>query len=174
MVKNSPANAGDIRDVGLIAGSGRSPGGRHGNNWLQYSCLENPTDREAIGSKQAIVHRVANSRTQLKQLCMHAYTHTEVSPSFQKFTLYHFTFNEKPALVPLFVNQKKSEDVCFYEKKVTRENSFQHLFCKGLLERHHAPQALPRTFPRHSTSISASSHHSSELCLWALCFTFIP
>ena len=39
MVKNPPANAQDIRDVGLITGSGRSPGGGHGN---QYSCLENP------------------------------------------------------------------------------------------------------------------------------------
>ena len=41
VVKNLPANAGDIRDMGLIPGSGRSPGGGHGNP-LQYSCLENP------------------------------------------------------------------------------------------------------------------------------------
>ena len=46
MVKNLPASAGDLRDVGLIPGSGRSPGGRNGNP-LQYSCLENPTDRRA-------------------------------------------------------------------------------------------------------------------------------
>ena len=46
MVKNSPANAGDIRVVGSIPGSGRSPGGSHGNP-LQYSCLENPMDRGA-------------------------------------------------------------------------------------------------------------------------------
>ena len=44
VVKNLPANAGDIKDVGLIPGSGRSPGGGHGNP-LQYSCLENPTNR---------------------------------------------------------------------------------------------------------------------------------
>ena len=44
MVKNLPANAGDIRDVGSIPGLGRSPGGGHGNP-LQYSCLENPMDR---------------------------------------------------------------------------------------------------------------------------------
>ena len=43
MVKNPPANAGDIRDMGLIHGSGISPGGRHGNP-LQYFCLENPMD----------------------------------------------------------------------------------------------------------------------------------
>jgi len=45
-VKNPPANAGDIRDVDSIPGSGRSPGGEHGNP-LQYSCLENPMDRGA-------------------------------------------------------------------------------------------------------------------------------
>ena len=53
MVKNLPANAGDIRDVGLITELGRSPGGRYGN-LLQYSCLENPMDREAWW---ATVHR---------------------------------------------------------------------------------------------------------------------
>ena len=48
VVKNMPANAGDVRDVGsiLIPGSGRAPGGGHGNP-LQYSCLENPMDRGA-------------------------------------------------------------------------------------------------------------------------------
>ena len=46
MVKNLPANAGDIREAGSIPGSVRSPGGGHGNP-LQCSCLENPMDREA-------------------------------------------------------------------------------------------------------------------------------
>ena len=46
MVKNLPANAEGTGDVGLILGSGRSPGGGHGNP-LQCSCLENPMDREA-------------------------------------------------------------------------------------------------------------------------------
>ena len=46
VVKNSPANAGNIRDAGSIPGSRRSPGGGHGSP-LQYSCLENPTDRGA-------------------------------------------------------------------------------------------------------------------------------
>ena len=54
MVKNLPANAGD---VGLIPGLGRVPGGGHGNP-LQYSCLENPMDR---GAWQATVHAVAES-----------------------------------------------------------------------------------------------------------------
>ena len=46
VVKNPPANAEDIRDSGSVPGSGRSPGRGHGNP-LQYSCLENPMDREA-------------------------------------------------------------------------------------------------------------------------------
>ena len=58
-VKNQPANAGDVRDVGLISGLGRSPGGGHGNP-LQYSCLENPTDR---GVWWATAHRVEKSQT---------------------------------------------------------------------------------------------------------------
>ena len=44
MVKNPPANAGGVRDVGLVPELGRSPGGGHGNP-LQYSSLENPMDR---------------------------------------------------------------------------------------------------------------------------------
>ena len=44
MVKNPPANAGDLIDVGSIPGSGRYMGGGHGNP-LQYSCLENPMGR---------------------------------------------------------------------------------------------------------------------------------
>ena len=48
MVKNMPVNAGDIRDAGLIPGSGRSSGEGHGNP-LQYSCLETPMDRGADG-----------------------------------------------------------------------------------------------------------------------------
>ena len=59
VVKNLPANAGDIRDSGLIPGLERSPGGGNGNP-LQYSCLENPMDR---GAWQATVYRVAKSRT---------------------------------------------------------------------------------------------------------------
>ena len=46
VVKNPLANAGDIRDIDLIPGLERSPGGGHGNP-LQYSCLENPMDRGA-------------------------------------------------------------------------------------------------------------------------------
>ena len=48
MVKNPPANAGDIRDTGLIPELGRYPGGEHGNP-LHCFCLENPTDRGPMG-----------------------------------------------------------------------------------------------------------------------------
>ena len=58
MVKNPPANVGDVRDAGLMSGSGRFPGGGHGNP-LQHSCLENPMDR---GAWWAIVHGVAKSQ----------------------------------------------------------------------------------------------------------------
>ena len=61
MVKNPPDNAGDSRDVGLIPGLGRSPGVGNGNP-LQYSCLENPTDR---GAWQAEVQGVPESQTLL-------------------------------------------------------------------------------------------------------------
>ena len=61
MAKNSPADAGDTGDPGLIPGSGRSPGGRNVYP-LQYSSLKNPMDR---GAWQATVHRVAKSQTQL-------------------------------------------------------------------------------------------------------------
>ena len=59
VVKNLPANAGNIRDLGSIPGLGRSPGGGHGNP-LQYSCLENLMDR---GAWQAMDHRVPKNWT---------------------------------------------------------------------------------------------------------------
>ena len=62
VIKNSPADVGDIRDTGLIFGLGRSPGEGNGNP-LQYSCLENPMDR---GAWRATVRRVTQSQTQLK------------------------------------------------------------------------------------------------------------
>ena len=66
VVKNLPANAGDVRDMGSVPGLGTSAGGWHSNP-LQYSCLGNPTDRVAW---EAAVHRVAQIQTRLKQLSM--------------------------------------------------------------------------------------------------------
>ena len=69
VVKNPPASAGDVRVAGSIPGLERSPGRGHGNP-LQYSCLENPTDR---GAWQAAVPRVTQSPAQLNDLArMHA------------------------------------------------------------------------------------------------------
>ena len=84
VVKNTPTNAGDIRVAGSIPGSGRSPGEGNGHP-LQYSCPENPMDREAW---QAAVHWVAKSRTQLKWQHAHIYfisesgTEPAVSPKY--------------------------------------------------------------------------------------------
>ena len=67
VVKNLPANAVNIRDSGLIPGSGSSPRGGPGNP-LQYSCLENPMDR---GAWWATVHGVTHSQIRLRLLSMH-------------------------------------------------------------------------------------------------------
>ena len=68
LVKNPPAYAGDIRDVGSIPGSGRSPGEGNGNP-LQYSCLERPHGQWSLVGY--CLNRVEKSRTQLKRLSMH-------------------------------------------------------------------------------------------------------
>ena len=68
MVK-MPANAGDARDMGLISGSGRSPGVGN-NNYLQYSCLENPMDRGAGGLQSMESCHKESDMT--KHVCMHA------------------------------------------------------------------------------------------------------
>ena len=79
MVKNTPVDAEDARDAGLIPGLGRSPEGENGN-LLQYSCLENPMGR---GAWWATVHGVAKSWT---RLCMHPHkllrTVSPLSPIF--------------------------------------------------------------------------------------------
>ena len=67
VVKSPPASAGDLRDAGLIPGSGQSTGGGHGNP-LQYSYLEDPTHR---GAWWATVHAVAKSPTRQKRLSTH-------------------------------------------------------------------------------------------------------
>ena len=59
VIKNTPANAGDLRSADSISGSGRFPGKGNGN-LLQYFCLENPMDRRAW---RVIVHKVAMSQT---------------------------------------------------------------------------------------------------------------
>ena len=63
VVENSPANAGALRDAGLIPGLGRFPGEGNGNP-LQCSCLENPMDR---GAWWATAHGIPKNQTRLKQ-----------------------------------------------------------------------------------------------------------
>ena len=69
--KESACNEGDTEDIGSIPGSRRSPEGGHGNP-LQYSCLDNPTDK---GAWRAAVQRVTKSRTRLSDYSV--YTHTQ-------------------------------------------------------------------------------------------------
>ena len=77
MVKNSPALSGDVRDVGSISGSGRSPGVGNGD-LLHYSCLENPVDREP--GKTVWGH---------KELDVTGYTHITAPPHTHTHTHTH-------------------------------------------------------------------------------------
>ena len=74
VVKNPPANAGDLRDAGSVPGLGRSPGGGHGNA-LQYSHLENPMDREAwqatVGLQESDTTEQLNMHACMKRLSIH-------------------------------------------------------------------------------------------------------
>ena len=83
VVKNLPANAGDVRVAGSIPGLGSSPGEVNGNP-LQYACLENPMDR---GAWRATVHRVTKSRTQLKQFSTHTFMHLYMSRSSEYMSI---------------------------------------------------------------------------------------
>ena len=97
-VNNLPAKAGDVRDMDLVLGSGRSPEKGHGNP-LQYSCLESPTDR---GAWRATVHRISKSQTRLKRLSVRVRTHTHT----------HTHFN----LIKTFIWSKASDDTEFYQR----------------------------------------------------------
>ena len=87
VVKNPPVNAGNIRDMDLTPGLGRSPGGGHSNP-LQCSCLENPMDR---GAWWATVHRVTKSWTRLKQPSMHACMHRVMKQKLTRVNCNPFT-----------------------------------------------------------------------------------
>ena len=89
VVKNLPAHAEDVRDVGLIPGSGRCPGEGNGNP-LQHSCLENATVR---GAWWATVHGVGKSGTQQSLAFSFPFTpsapllHLSISVSVFKFKI---------------------------------------------------------------------------------------
>ena len=84
VVKNAPASAEDMRDVGSIPRLGRSPGEGNGNP-LRCSCQENPMDR---GAWQDTVHRVAKSQTWPKQLSTH-WRHKELLPWSRRNLIYN-------------------------------------------------------------------------------------
>ena len=97
--KEAVCNAGDIRDMGLIPGSGRSPGEGHSNP-LQDSCLENTMHR---GAWWATVHRVAKSQTSLKRPSTHTSIYiynSDFSPEFyRQIPIYYFgkwTYSKRP------------------------------------------------------------------------------
>ena len=89
VVKSWSGSAGDTRDSGSILGSGRFPGGGHGNP-LQYSCLENPLDR---GAWRTMVHGVAQSGTRLKRLSTHARATLNCCMCFPKNCTAHCALN---------------------------------------------------------------------------------
>ena len=66
-MKNSPANAADVGDAGSVPGSGRSPGGGHGNP-LQYSCLENPHGQRSLEGHSPWGHKRVEHNLAIKQL----------------------------------------------------------------------------------------------------------
>ena len=70
VVKNLPASAADVRDLGLIPGSGRSPGGRHGNP-LQYSCLENLHGQRSLGGYSPWGPKESDKTEAPKHTCTH-------------------------------------------------------------------------------------------------------
>ena len=78
VVKNLPVNAGNVRDTGSIPGSGRSPGGGHGNP-LQFLCLENPVDRGAWGGYSS---QGCKKLDMTEQLSMHNAQHSSNSKVF--------------------------------------------------------------------------------------------
>ena len=87
VVKNLPANAGDIRDMASIPGLGRFSGGGNGNP-LQYSCLENLTDR---GAWRATVHGVTKSQTGLVTYHAHHNLKTDIKPYLFYVVLFFLT-----------------------------------------------------------------------------------
>ena len=80
VVKNPPANAGDTRDLGMIPGSRRSPGGGNGNP-LQYYCLGKPMVR---GAWSAAVHSITKSQTRLRDFTPESGAYEKVANIIQK------------------------------------------------------------------------------------------
>ena len=115
VVKNLPANAGDIKRGGLIPGPGRSPEEGHGNP-LQYSCLENPMDR---GAWEATVHGITKSRIQRKWLSTHMCTLHSIRS--------WFTFTWRYKWMRLF-QSCQSHECSFFNLMRSSDHISQHSF----------------------------------------------
>ena len=85
MVKNLSASAGDLRDAGLIPGSGRSP--EEGNGYpLQYSCLENSMDRGALASYHSWGHKELDATERLTHTHTHIYKTESLYRTLETYT----------------------------------------------------------------------------------------
>ena len=116
VIKNPPANAGEAGDMGSIPGSGRFPGGRHGNP-LQYSCLENPVQRGAWRATVRKVVRVRHSwrdlaRRQWAQHFCHPRSATG-EPVFQVCLSLDFTLLVSPVTSAVWCVQESNNFVCY-------------------------------------------------------------
>ena len=134
VVKNLPANAGDIRDAGSIPELGRSPG--EGNGYpLQYSCLENPMDR---GAWWATVYRVSQSHTRLKRLSTH--TGHRLRVKCHKTALV-FSCKQRVLRFPTFLSNLATNQIPLTPSSHSiiccnsSRNSGQHLTIAGLSQR---------------------------------------
>ena len=83
VVKNPPANAGDIRDAGSVPGLGKSPGGGHGSP-LQCSCLENPLDRGVWCGLQSMESQTVQHNRSNLATNMHAFSEPEIGNLAQR------------------------------------------------------------------------------------------
>ena len=131
VVKNLPANVGDIRDTDLIPGSGRSPGRGHGNP-LQYSWWENPMDR---GARQAIVHRGAKSWTWL------------IHPHGRIIFTANKTFSNKVVLSLPSKQGTQTWSSNYHAWKVTEKSIYHHWCCYWIFIHSFIPQLLIESQP---------------------------
>ena len=113
VVKNPPANSRDVGGSGAIPGLGRSLGGGHGST-LQFPGLENLMDRRAWSP---VVHRVAQSRVRLKQLCTHSKTVEQKGSPIPKDMGCHSTRISETTLVGFSFIHNNSIYFTFYFKK---------------------------------------------------------
>ena len=110
LVKNLCTHAGDLRDTNLIPELGRCPGGGHGNP-LQYSCLENPTNRgidrlQSLGSQADAIEETQHTlmhRYVFKQLLHRAHTEKLKMVTKPKVLLYHFFLGQSCSHAFIFI-----------------------------------------------------------------------